>query len=97
VVQVLDKRDFILAEGEADQALVSVEAFNLLDFVVVEAEVFHVWVKAHVFNHCDIVVGVVDDLKVSGRGEVKHLFYAVVACVQLNQMLDVSQVLQRRQ
>lgn len=55
-------RDVILAERQGNQALVTVDTFNLFNFVVVQTEMFHVWVEADVFNLFDLIVRVVDHL-----------------------------------
>ena len=97
VVKVFDARYFILAEGQRDQALVTRDSFNLFYFVVVQAEMFDVWVETNVFNRLDIIVRVIYHFQVCRWGEVKHILDAIVACVELYEMLDVRQVLQRRQ
>ena len=56
-----------------------------------------VWVEANVLNLLNLVVRVIDNLEVSGGREVKHLLDAVVACVELDQVLDVTKVLKSGQ
>ena len=58
---------------------------------------FDVWVETNVFNRLDIIVRVIYNFQVCRWGEVKHILDAIVACVELYEMLDVRQVLQRRQ
>lgn len=91
-VKVLDFLDLIHAKRERRQALVRFETLNLANLVVVEAQELQVRVEAHVLDHFYLVVRVVDDLEVRRRSEIKHLGDAIVARVQLDQVLDVAQV-----
>ena len=96
-VQVLNFRNLVHAKGEGRQTFVAGQAFNFADLVVIEAQKLYVGIKADVFDSFNLVVRVVDNFEVSRGSEIEHLGDAIIARIQLNQVLNLTQVAQTRQ
>ena len=57
----------------------------------------HVGVEHHVLNRFNLVVRVVDHFKVCGWSEIQHLLDPIIARIELDQVLHISQLLQSGQ
>ena len=91
VVKALDLPDLVAAEGQDDETLVELYLFDHFDLIRVQEQVLEVWVLLDSLDFGDLVVRVVHPFEVGWWGEVKHLGDAVVACIQLHQVLDVGE------
>lgn len=88
VVEVFNLLNLVGPQRQQLQTLVRAEALDSSNFVFIQVELLEVGVQLAVFDLLDLVACVVGNLEVCRWVEVEERFQLIVACVQLDEVLD---------
>lgn len=95
VVEILYLLDLVAREGKNSETFVQLKSIDSLDVILVEIQVLEVFILEGILNGDNLVARIVNPLKIGWWGEIESVLDEVARGIQSDQVLDISQWLQR--